>query len=131
MDNIAPMLTQFGVAGLLFVVLMIILKWVLTEMGRILEKEDIERKKWQEIILGFQNCIQEHSIQAKQFHESVSEAHKFQREEHREILAGVSEFKIAHNTRQAESKKICDLLDELIRMVREQFTMLQKMNGTK
>jgi hypothetical protein len=78
---------DLGVAGLIFVPFFFLLRWLLQEVKLILERESIERKDWQVIIRGFQDCLNSHTAQAQAFHESVAEAHRFQREEHKEMIA--------------------------------------------
>jgi hypothetical protein len=77
---------KLGMTGLIFVPFFFLLKWVLAEVSKILIREHEERKAWSDIIKGFQECINEHTASAKTFHDQVSEAHKFQREEHKEMI---------------------------------------------
>lgn len=77
---------ELGIAGLIFVPFFFLLRWLLQEVKLILERETAERNLWAAIIRGFQDNISEHTLQAKVFHESVIEAHRFQREEHKEMI---------------------------------------------
>ena len=73
---------EYGLATGIFLLLFFIIKWILEEVKKILERESKERTEWAEIIRGFQNVLSEHTSSAKSFHEEVKEAHRYQREEH-------------------------------------------------
>lgn len=76
-------LMMFAVVGLLFLVI----KWTLQTTKDILNQSAIERE-------AFRKCIDEHTIQSKEFHAQVNEAHKYQREEHKEIAGQLKEITI-------------------------------------
>ena len=82
---------DLGVAGLIFIPFLFLLRWVLAEMKLILEREFTERNQWAGIIRGFQDSINEHTAQAKIFSEGVVEAHRFQRAEHEKMIDNLDE----------------------------------------
>ncbi len=80
----------------------LILKWVFTEQARINSQIDSERKdwmkqtderakRWQEIVSSFNACQSQLMAEHRDFRESVSEAHRFQREEHKELMTQMKE----------------------------------------
>jgi len=91
---------EYGLAGGIFVLLFFVLKWILEEVKKILERESRERTEWAEIIRGFQNALSEHTANAQSFHEEVKEAHRYQREEH--IKFGESQNKVCQSLGEVE-----------------------------
>lgn len=89
---------QFGLIGLLAgtmsLILFFIVKWTLATTKEILIQAAKERDCWQKCIDETNKGIQEHTYQAKQFHEQVSEVHKFQREEHKEMITQLREITV-------------------------------------
>jgi hypothetical protein len=66
-----------GLAIALISILYLVVKHVLKSQDKILEMATTQNEGWQK-------AIGEHTAQAKQFHDSVIEAHRYQREEHKE-----------------------------------------------
>jgi len=67
--------------------LFVIIKWTLATTKDILNQAAKERECWHK-------AISEHTEQAKVFHDSVQEAHKYQREEHKEMIGQLKEITI-------------------------------------
>ena len=89
---------QFGLIGLLSgsgtILLFIIIKWVLATTREIMAQAAKERESWTV-------AMREHSEQAQRFHDSVKEAHEYQRKEHMEmiqILGRINGYKHEVNT---------------------------------
>jgi len=81
---------EYGLIGLVVAALFFLIwRWSVWIMGWIRERDmqqAAERKAWADIIDRMNECWAAHTAQAKQFHDSVTEAHKFQREEHKEMI---------------------------------------------
>ncbi len=75
-----------GMSVAILVMFFFLLKWVLKQQETILKDAKEERAIWQTITKGFQDAIHDHTASAKAFHEEVKEAHRFQREEHKEMI---------------------------------------------
>lgn len=72
-----------------FAAFFFLLKWVLKASEKMLERmHEQEMRAWT-VMEGYQKALQEHTAQAKEFHNSVQEAHRFQREEHKEMIASL------------------------------------------
>lgn len=69
-----------------FAAFFFILKWVLKASEKMLDRMDVERTRSWQVMEGFQRALHEHTAQAKDFHNTVVEAHKYQREEHNEMI---------------------------------------------
>lgn len=74
---------ELGMTAIVFIPFMFLLKWVLQEVSAILKRECEERVAWQNIISNFQISQTQLGEQHRAFMEQVSEAHRFQREEHK------------------------------------------------
>ena len=69
-----------------FAAFFFLLKWVLKASEKMLDRmHEQEIRAWT-VMDGYQKALQEHTAQAKDFHNSVNEAHKYQREEHKEMI---------------------------------------------
>lgn len=81
---------EYGLIGLIIgaviLLLFIVIKWTLATTRDILKQAAEERCAWQLAIGGINKAIDEHTSQAKAFHEQVNEAHRFQRSEHQEMI---------------------------------------------
>lgn len=77
---------QFGMGGVIFVGFLIVLKWVFETMRQMVKDVAEERRLNQEIQQQFAKSIKEHTESARAFHDEVKEAHKFQRDEHKEMI---------------------------------------------
>jgi hypothetical protein len=95
------------------------------------ERVDVERQKYLLMLTQFQACINDHTSQAKEFHTQVSEAHKYQRDEHEKLLSGLIKFEKEHQNRQNESSRMIELLEKLLINTQEQGQVLARINGYK
>ena len=97
MEELVKLVTEMGLgaalAMLVFTAFFFLLKWVLKVSSDQLIAMAEERKSWLEAQRSFNeqlHCLQEQSkmnmIASQAFYETVNEAHKFQREEHREMI---------------------------------------------
>ena len=98
--EITSVLREFGLATALacgmFVAFFFLLKWVLQVSSDQLKAMQEERRTWQEIQLGFtqqmqgiQEQMNVNILTSKSFFDSVNEAHRCQREEHREMITAL------------------------------------------
>lgn len=90
MNEIAALIREFGI-GVISVAAIIYLLWTFAKSSlaqqRIMTENAVEeRKAWQTVIGNITKGLDEHTAQSRAFHDSVNEAHKFQREEHREMI---------------------------------------------
>lgn len=134
-NTMVEVVGKYGIGALVILVLCFIsykiIKHLLMQSDRILESSIIAQEKWQK-------AIDDHTIQAREFHQQVSDAHKFQREEHNVMMKSLEEncraivefrlnienFNKDHEASQRISQKICDNLDE-------QKAILVRINGFK
>ena len=86
------LLKDFGVAGLISIPFWFLIKWIAEEFKNRLKKYDELVEKSMNVFMGFQNTLNEHTAQAKSFHETNNEAHKFQREEHKDTAKILTEI---------------------------------------
>ena len=69
-----------------FAAFFFLLKWVLKASEKMLERmHEQELRAWA-TMEGYQKALQEHTAQAKEFHNTVQEAYRFQREEHKQMI---------------------------------------------
>jgi hypothetical protein len=89
-------LAEMGLGNLLslciFIAFFFLLKWVLNISGEQLKSMQQERETWAEIQQGFneemkgiQSQIKTNILTNQAFFQTVNDAHKYQREEHKEI----------------------------------------------
>lgn len=94
---------QFGLLGLVIgaviFLLFLVIKWTLSTTKDILKQAAQEREAW---IKAFGD----HTEQARLFHESVKDAHNYQREEHRQ-------FSINQNESSKAMAMICQSLGQV------------------
>jgi hypothetical protein len=81
-----PLIAQLGVAGVVFGALFFLLKWMTRLHDKVMTDSKEERIAWQALILSFSSRFQEQSMELRNMTEQNNEAHKYQREEHKEIL---------------------------------------------
>ena len=97
MDTWYRLMTEFGLGAtlsvMIFIAFFFLLKWVLGVSGEQLKMMALERQSWVQIQHGFneqlkglQEQIRMNMATNRSFHESVIEAHKYQREEHKEMI---------------------------------------------
>jgi hypothetical protein len=89
-DDLVKLCQEMGLGVTLalatFVAFFFLLKWVLKTSAVMLDKmHEREMKSW-EVMNGYQKALLDHTAQAKEFHNSVTEAHKYQREEHGQMI---------------------------------------------
>ena len=73
----------FGVGFM--VLCFVIVFYILRQQKEILLQAKDERTVFLSTIEKFTKSIDEHTAQAREFHNNVTEAHKFQREEHKDM----------------------------------------------
>ena len=82
--------SEYGLLGLtvcaVITLLFLIVKWVLDHVKELLKQQAEERKCWQETVKKVSDALDNHTIQAREFHDSQKEANKYNREEHRQII---------------------------------------------
>lgn len=92
--------TQYGMEGIIFLGFLLVLSWVIQVNKEVLKNTfavnnkllvsmEQERSSYQDIQRCFSENIKEISAYNKAFHKTVEEAHKFQREEHKEMIASL------------------------------------------
>ena len=93
-----PLWTKFGeygligiIVGVLFLIVWRMLMWVMAFIKSQEERYAKERECWQEYFRKMNQSLDEHNINAREFHNTVTEAHKFQREEHKEMIGNLKE----------------------------------------
>jgi len=69
-----------------FIAFFFLLKWVLQQSSDQLKIMSEERKAWREMQYEFAERLRELQTNNMLFHSEVKEAHKFQREEHQEMI---------------------------------------------
>jgi peptidoglycan hydrolase CwlO-like protein len=109
-STLLKLVTQLGFGVLIFVALMVLLRWVLRQQEKILDNAREERQNWQNIVSKFRDEIEKHTANAKEFHNQVKEAHKYQREEHKEI---------------------CTMCNHISTGIKEAVILLKAMNGKR
>ena len=77
---------KFGMEGMLFGGFLLVLKWVFKVNHQILGDMSLERKMNQEVQAAFSENIKDITATNQTFHKQVDEAHKYQREEHKEMI---------------------------------------------
>jgi len=81
---------QFGLIGLMIgaivLLLFFVIKWTLATTKDILNTNARQVEAFQEAQKGWISALNEHTAQAKSFHDEVKEAHAYQRQEHQEMI---------------------------------------------
>ncbi len=81
---------QYGIAGavicVLFFILWRILIWVMKWVDKQNEQHNAERGAWLKTLEALNNSIQLHNQGSIEARKGTEEAHKFQREEHKEMI---------------------------------------------
>ena len=108
--NFVKLFAQWGFGGVIFLVLVLLIKWILRQQEKILEDAKEERAQWQDIVEKFSKEIENHTLSAKEFHDQVKEAHRYQREEHKEI---------------------CTMCNHISTGIQEAVILLKAMNGKR
>jgi hypothetical protein len=129
-----------GLSVALISILYLVVKHVLKSQDRILDMATTQNEGWQ-------RAITDHTAQAKQFHDSVTEAHKYQREEHKEnsniltslcgLLNASAESTKSFRTyvtdnldiRRREQEKILTALENVVVNLKEVTVTLGRING--
>lgn len=128
----------FGIAVTLL--LFFIVKHILKQQEKIMDMATIQN-------MGWQKALDEHTAQAKAFHETSSDAHKYQREEHLKCIDGIStvchalelssegnkSFRnfVSENldVRKKEQEKILIALEGVVNNLKEVSLSLGRING--
>ena len=77
---------QYGLAAIIFGGFLMTLKWVFEVNNAILKDMAEERKMGMQVRQQFADRIREQTETNRAFHMAVDEAHKFQRQEHQEMI---------------------------------------------
>ena len=81
---------EYGLVGAMTSVVLFILYrmivWVMDFVKEQTTQHAAERIGWQEIMRGIQGQLRENILISRAFNDSVAEAHRFQREEHKEMI---------------------------------------------
>jgi hypothetical protein len=81
---------QYGitgaVVGVLFFILWRMLVWVMKWVDKQNDQHNAERVAWQKILEGLNQSIQLHNQGSVEARKATDEAHKYQREEHKEMI---------------------------------------------
>lgn len=81
---------EYGLVGAMVAVVLFILYrmivWVMAFVKEQAAQHAAERIGWQEVMRGIQWQMKENILLSKAFNDSVNEAHKHQREEHKEMI---------------------------------------------
>jgi hypothetical protein len=89
---------EYGLLGLMcgavITLLFIVVKWTLATTRDIMKQASIERECWQKIVDRMNETWNNHISQARAFHDTVQEAHKYQREEHAVMMKGLTEITV-------------------------------------
>jgi ABC-type transport system involved in cytochrome bd biosynthesis fused ATPase/permease subunit len=80
-DNVKDL--GFGVGFM--VLCFVIVFYILRQQKDILQQAKEERAVFLSTIEKFTKAIDDHTAQAREFHNNVTEAHKYQREEHKDM----------------------------------------------
>lgn len=86
MDQFIENAVQYGMAGIIFIGFIFVLKWVFDINSKLLSDMADERRMQMEVRQQFAENIKEISQISKDFHNEVRDAHKFQREEHKQMI---------------------------------------------
>lgn len=84
--------TQYGIAGLMAVLLFFVLRWVM-KREEVISKQAVEREKSMiEIINSQRKALEDHTLHAKDYHSEHRVAHEFQRKEHTMMIEDLKEM---------------------------------------
>lgn len=106
-----------GLIIVLCVISYLIIRHILNQSSKILDMAMSLNEKWQK-------CIDEHTAQASAFHNQVSEAHKYQRDEHKEMIESLQIM-------NANAEQRGKALDRINDNLEEQGKVLARINGIK
>jgi len=85
---------QYGITGLvigvLFIFLYRMLTWVMKWIDKSSEQHGKEREAWAKILEALNQSIQLHNQGSIEARKTTEEAHKYQREEHKEMITLLS-----------------------------------------
>jgi len=83
-------LAEYGLAGIviaiLFFILWRMLIWVMKWVDKISEQHNAERETWMKRLESLDQSIQLHNQASIEARKASEEAHRFQREEHKEMI---------------------------------------------
>jgi len=102
------LLPQFGFGIIITALFFFLLKWVLKQQDKILDRAEKRDTAWQDIVSKATQELDKHTNMAGEFHSQVREAHNYQREEHKEI---------------------CQIAGKQTQLLTEAVTLLKKVNG--
>jgi C4-dicarboxylate-specific signal transduction histidine kinase len=91
MEEWAKVISELGLGAalalMMFIAFFFLLKWVLKASSEQLQIMAEERKAWREMQGEFSDRIRDLQEGSRAFHTEVRDAHKFQRDEHREMIS--------------------------------------------
>ena len=120
-QSLGRAIQDYGLAAALAIamvlILILVLRWVFKMVDGILEQAKQERIAFVKTIEFLSNSLKEHNERASSFHESVKEAHNYQREEH-----------VEHSQLMA---KLSLMMDEMCVCMRNTNIEVMKMSGNK
>lgn len=76
--SVMGLIEKLGTSALLFILFLILLRWVMKNQDKILEQANKQNQDWQKI-------TDEKTEALKGFRTEVKDAHKYQRDEHKQI----------------------------------------------
>jgi len=91
METMIAVYKDIGVVAIVSVPLFFLIKWIMDEFKATLQRQHDERTKWATVIMGFQDCLKDHTENARSFHIEVKDAHRYQREEHIALMEQMRE----------------------------------------
>jgi len=95
MPQILKLLQDFGIDLVAFAFIAVV-SWKLLCWGKcivdtVMEQAKVEREVWQKAVASLAETMTLHNNLASAFHAQVTEAHKFQREEHEKLISMANE----------------------------------------
>lgn len=84
--------TQYGMAGLMAILLFFVLRWVMKREKEISDQAIARELSMTEIINGQRKALEDHTLHAKDYHNEHRTAHEFQRKEHGMMITDLKEI---------------------------------------
>lgn len=92
LEFLGKVFVDYGPSVGIFVVFVILLRWVLKQQEGIVEQAKEERESWRKTIDKINDTLQQRMDAGREFHHTVKEDHKQVRKEHNKILDGLTEI---------------------------------------
>lgn len=94
-SSFIKMCEEFGLGVSLSLAILVmfffLLKWVLNQQDLILRRSDTQDTAWREIVSQMRTSLDAQRMESREFQSMVQEAHKYQRDEHKEIIGQMRE----------------------------------------